>query len=353
MPKPKITKPDKKSIVTQTDFGGLYSRVREILDEARGRVARSVNSEMVRAYWLVGQAVVEQEQKGQARADYGEKLIVSLAEKLKSEGVKGFGRNNLWYMRQFYLKFPEKLHALRGELSWTHYRLLLKVDSDAAREYYEQEAAAENWSTRELGRQINSHFYERAAASKEKSRLRDKNKKPTEKYQPQDLIKDPFVLEFLNLKDVPETKLEQALLDHLQEFLLELGKGFSFVARQKRVTIDGDHFYVDLVLYNRLLRCFVLIELKLGELTHQDIGQMMFYTNYYTREMLEEWEKPTIGILLCADKNDAMVRYTLPEDERQIFASRYREFFPTEAELAGEIERERIKILQLKGMEEK
>lgn len=353
MPKEKTAQIDEKIIVRPSDFGELYNRVREILESARKRVARSVNSEMVQAYWLVGQAIVEQEQQGQSRADYGEKLIVSLAEKMKVEGFKGFQSRNLWRMRDFYLKFP-KVNAVRSQLSWTHYRLLLKVFSDAGRSYYELEAAAENWSTRELERQINSRFYERAIAFKEKPQIENKGKKKAAKYQPQDFIKDPFVLEFLNLKDIPdltESKLEQALLDHLQEFLLELGKGFSFVARQKRITIDGDHFYIDLVLYNRLLRCFVLIELKLGALTHQDIGQMMLYTNYYTREMLEEWENPTIGILLCAEKNDAVVRYTLPENEKQIFASRYQDFLPTEAELVEEIERERAKLLQLKGLE--
>lgn len=353
MARQKTAKKIENTIVRQADFGELYNRVHEILEAARKGVARSVNSEMVKTYWLVGQAIVEQEQQGQSRADYGQKIIDSLSVRLKSEGIKGFDRSNLWHMKNFYLKFPNFLDALRRELSWTHYRLLLRVVSDAAREYYEHEAVAESWSTRELERQINSRFYERAAARKEKPQIKDKNT-ATEKYQPQDFIKDPFVLEFLNIKDIPElteSKLEQALLDHLQEFLLELGKGFSFVARQKRITIDGDHFYVDLVLYNRLLRCFVLIELKLGELSYQDVGQMMLYTNYYTREMLEKWENPTIGILLCAEKNDAVVRYTLPENEKHIFASRYQDFLPTEAELVAELERERTKLLQLKGLE--
>lgn len=328
----------------------LYQQVREILDAARQKAARTINSEMVRSYWLIGQAIVQHEQAGKTRADYGEKLIESLSQRLKNEGLKGFSRNNLWYMRQFHLTYSEKLHALRGELSWTHYRLLLKVESGAAREFYETEAIAGNWSTRELERQISWFFFERTGASKEKRQMLEKGRAAGDKYHPQDFIKDPFVLEFLNLKDAPhltELQIETALLDHLQEFLLEMGKGFSFVARQQRITIDGDHFYVDIVLYNRLLRCFVLLDLKLGKLNHQDIGQMQLYANYYTRELLEEWENPTVGILLCADKNEAMVRYTLPTDEKQIFAANYQLYLPSEAEIIAEIKREQNLLQQL------
>jgi predicted nuclease of restriction endonuclease-like (RecB) superfamily len=348
MPRKSISK-SSTAIITGND-SGLYQRVRAILNEAQNRAARSVNSEMVRAYWLIGQAIVEHEQAGQDRADYGARLIESLAERLHAEKVKGFSKNNLWYMRQFYLSFPEKLHALRGELSWTHYRLLLKVQNDAARAFYESEAASQNWSTRELERQINSLFYERAALSMGKKQMLETARDSAEKYAPQDFIKDPFVLEFLGLKDVPalsEAQLESALLDHLQEFLLELGRGFSFVARQQRITLDGDHFYIDLVFYNRLLRCFVLLDLKIGKLTHQDLGQMQLYVNYYTREQREEWENPAIGILLCAEKNEAVVRYTLPEGQEQIFAARYLLQLPTEAELLGELQRGRHLFRQL------
>lgn len=342
------------SEVAVNDQSNLYERVREILDEARERVARSINTEMVAAYWRIGEAIVEREQQGRERADYGKKLVESLARQLKSTGLKGFSRNNLWYMRQFYSAYPEKLHALRGELSWTHYRLLLKVESSAAREFYETEAVTGNWSTRELERQINSFFFERTASAAEKRQMLEKGRDAGEKYKAQDFVKDPFVLEFLNLKDVPdltESKIEQSLLDHIQEFLLEMGKGFSFVARQQRITIDGDHFYIDLVLYNRLLRSFVLVDLKIGKLNHQDIGQMQLYANFYTREMLEEWENPTIGILLCADKNDAMVRYTLPEDEKQIFAAKYNLYLPTEAEILAEIRREQELLEQIISQE--
>ena len=348
MKEDKLAKAEQENLA---ETSSLYEQVREILDAARTRVARSVNSEMVSAYWQIGQVIVEHEQQGKERASYGEQLIESLAARLKAEGLKGFGRRNLAWMREFYLKF-QNLHALRAELSWTHYRLLLKVESDAAREFYETETVAGNWSTRELERQINSHFFERTGASVEKRKMLEAGRVSEDKYQPQDFVKDPFVLEFLNLKDAPhltESDIEQALLDHLQEFLLEFGKGFSFVARQKRITIDGDHFYIDLVFYNRLLRCFVLIDLKIGKLTHQDIGQMQLYTNFYTRELLEEWENPTIGILLCADKNDAVVRYTLPENEKQIFASNYKLYLPSEEEIAAEIKSEQEKLRLLTG----
>jgi len=314
--------------------------VRAILDGARNRAARSVNSEMVRAYWQIGQAIVEHEQAGKERADYGTRLVEELAARLKADGAKGFSKNNLWYMRQFYLAFPEKLHALRGELSWTHYRLLLKVEKSAAREWYEAEAADQNWSTRQLERQINSLFWERAALSSGKNSIVTKARDSAEKYSPADFIKDPYVLDFLGLQASPElseSQMESALREHLQEFLLELGRGFSFVVRQQRISLDGDHFYIDPVFYNRLLKCFVLIDLKLGKLTHQDLGQMQFYTNYYTREIREEWETPAIGILLCADKNEAVVRYTLPENQDQIFAARYRLQLPSEDELAAEL----------------
>jgi predicted nuclease of restriction endonuclease-like (RecB) superfamily len=339
------------------DVAPLYDQVREILEEARQKAARSVNAEMVRAYWPIGQAIVEREQQGQERAGYGERVVEQLARRMADEGMKGFGRNNLWYMRQFYRAFPEILHAPRGEsgigLTWTHYRLLLKVEGAEARAFYEREAAGGRWTTRELERQIGSLSYERALLSRDKARALAENREqaqaraatasPAGPYAAAEFIKDPYVLEFLGLPDAAppsESDLEAALLRHLQEFLLELGKGFSFVGSQQRLTLDGDHFYVDLVFYNRLLRCFVLIDLKVGKLTHGDIGQMQLYVNYYNREVREEWEEPTIGILLCADKNAAVVRYTLPEGQSQVFASRYRLQLPSEAELVQEIRRE-------------
>ena len=330
----------------------LYERVRTILDEGRNRVARSVNSEMVRAYWLIGEAIVQHEQAGKERADYGARLLESLAAQMKADQIKGFTVSNLKYMRQFYVTFP-KSHALRGQLSWTHYRLLLKVEKDAAREFYEVEAATQNWSTRELERQINALVYERLLLSSDKRAALGTVGENAETYAPADFVKDPFVLEFLGLKDAPdltESQLESALLEHLQEFLLELGKGFSFVARQKRITLDGDHFYIDLVFYNRLLRCFVLIDLKIGKLTHADLGQMQLYVNYYSREIREDWEQPAIGILLCADKNETVVRYTLPEGQDQIFAARYKLGLPSEAELTTELGEELRRKRALLGL---
>ena len=310
---------------------------------------------MVRAYWQIGQAIVEEEQRGQARADYGTRLLEGVAARCKADNLKGFTISNLRYMRQFYQAFPIH-HALRGELSWTHYRLLLKVEKPLAREFYESEAAQHSWSTREMERQINSLLYERLLLSTEKRAALDKVQASTEKYAPADFVKDPFVLEFLGLKDAPdlsESQLEGALIAHLQEFLLELGHGFSFVARQQRLTLDGDHFYIDLVFYNRLLQCFVLIDLKMGKLTHQDLGQMQLYTNYYTRELNEAWENPALGILLCADKNEAVVRYTLPQGQEQIFASRYALQLPTEAELAATLSEELRRENALRDVKDK
>ncbi|MBI3651103.1 MAG: DUF1016 domain-containing protein [Acidobacteria bacterium] len=325
------------------EVGNLYVEVRDILNEARTRIARQVNSEMVRAYWLIGQAIVEYEQRGKNRAEYGEQLIESLSARLTEEFGKGFDRSNLWHMRKFHLTFPNFLDALRRELSWTHYRLLLKVENADARDFYATEAAEANWSTRQLERQLNSLFYERVALSRQKRALLKESREQAEKQTPLDFIKDPFVLEFLGLPEahsLSESELETALLDHLQQFLLELGKGFSFIARQQRITLDGDHFYIDLVFYNRLLRCFVLVDLKIGRLTHGDLGQIQMYTNFYTRERREEWENPAIGILLCAEKNDAVVRYTLAEEQAQIFASRYQLYLPTAEELRVELQHE-------------
>lgn len=337
---------------TTHEADALYAEVRAILEVARNRAVRSVNVEMVRAYWAIGHAIVEREQAGKGRAGYGEQIIVLLSKRLGHEFGRGFTSTNLKYMRQFYLAYP-KGHALRDELSWTHYRLLMRVDKPEARAFYEEEATRGRWSTRELERQVNSLFFERAALSSSKQEMLASIEKSSESYSPQEFVKDPYVLEFLNLPQSPdynEADLESALIAHLQEFLLELGRGFAFVGRQQRLTIDGDHFYVDLVFYNRLLKCFVLIDLKVGKLTHQDLGQMQLYVNYYTREMLEDWENPTIGILLCADKNDTVVKYTLPEGQRQIFASRYQLQLPSEEELVAELRREQEALTLRKSL---
>ena len=255
---------------------------------------------------------------------------------------KGFTVANLKNMRQFYLTFPNG-YALRSELSWTHYRLLMRVENENAREFYMQEAVKSQWSTRQLERQINSFFYERLLSSKNKEQVAAEIQTLEPAKKPEDVIRDPYVLEFLGLApndDFYESDLEQALITHLQKFLLELGRGFSFVARQKRITFDGRHFRIDLVFYNYILKCFVLIDLKVGDLTHQDLGQMQMYVHYYERELMNEGDNPPIGIVLCVDKSESVVKYTLPENETQIFASKYKLYLPSEEELLRELNQE-------------
>ena len=262
---------------------------------------------------------------------------------MTKEFGKGFTLTNLKYMRQFYLTFP-KSHALSDQLSWTHYRLLMRVENENARNFYIEEAIKSNWSTRQLERQITTLFYERILSSKNKEKVSQEiYKLEPKKNRPEDIIKDPYVLEFLGLPeniDFLEKNLEQSLINHLQKFLLELGRGFSFVARQKRITFDGRHFYIDLVFYNYILKCFVLIDLKLGDLTHQDLGQMQMYVHYFQEEMMNEGDNPPIGIVLCADKSDSIVKYTLPKGEKQIFASKYMLYLPSEEELLLELKKE-------------
>lgn len=249
---------------------------------------------------------------------------------------------NLKYMRQFYNAFPIG-HALRDQLSWTHYRMLLKVEDDTARMFYLDECAKSNWSTRQLERQINSFFYQRILSSQDKDSVRNEVQTLEKGIDAKDIIRDPYVLEFLGLEqthNLYEKDIEQGLIDHLQKFLLELGRGFSFVSRQQHITFDGEHYYVDLVFYNYILKCFVIIDLKLGKLTHQDIGQMQMYVNYYTRELMNDGDNLPIGIVLCADKSESVVKYTLPEDNNQIFASKYKLYMPTEDELKRELAKE-------------
>ncbi len=366
--------------LTSTPEEKLYERVAAILDEARSRVARTVNTAMVHAYWLIGREIVEVEQQGKERAGYGDEVVSRLAARLSNRFGKGFTITGLKRMRQFYRAFPdgsaipvdlggpdkgaasrhlshlpEKGAAARHlsvpagalfppMLSWTHYRLLITVDRSEARSFYEIEAAREAWSVRELERQIASLLFERLSMNRDKEQVLALARRGQEVAVPGDVLKDPFVLEFLDLKEKPsvqERDLEQAIIDRLEEFLLEMGKGFCFVARQKRLTLEGDHFYVDLVFYNRLLRCFVLVDIKLGKLMHQDLGQMQMYVNYFDRFQRAEHEAKTIGIVLCSEKNDAMVKITLPEDNEQILAARYQMYLPTEDELRAEITRER------------
>ncbi len=332
----------------------VYDRIRNILDDARKQTWHAVNNAMLLAYWEVGRAIVEEEQQGEARAEYGKRLIHELALRLSNEFGKGFDRSNLWNMRAFYLAYPI-LDAVRRELSWTHYRLLLRVVKTGARAFYEIEAVNSRWSTRELERQINSLLFERLALSRDKEGVLALAQQGHEIQRPSDLVKDPYVLEFVGLRQdmrFLEADLERALMDNLLQFLLELGKGFAFMGRQQRITLDGEHYYIDLVFYNRLARCFVLFDLKLGKLTHQDLGQMQMYVNYYQREMMAADENPPIGIVLCADKSEAVVRYTLPEDNSTIFTSRYRLYLPTEEELTAEVTHARAEIEMRQSLQE-
>lgn len=332
---------------TSPSAAECLARVRAILQSSRREALQTVNAVMVHAYWQVGREIVEEEQRGQDRAVYGARLIVELADALTQEYGKGFNARNLWYMKNVYLAFPI-VNALRSKsqdlLSWTHYRLLTRVGKPEARAFYAAECAKSRWSTRELERQIASLLYERLALSTDKAGLLALTAHGHEPYRPEDLIKDPYVLEFTGLPQSPhstESELEQALMDRLQAFLLELGRDIFFVARQKRITIDGDHFYIDLVFYHRRLRCFLLVDLKIGKLTQQDIGQMLLYTGYYEAEEMQEGENPPVGLILCTDKNDAVVRYTLRRTDLAVFASRYQLYLPTEEELRAEICRER------------
>lgn len=290
---------------------------------------------MVQAYWSIGRVIVEEEQKGSKRANYGQYLIHELSIKLSKDYGKGFDLSNIRHMRQFYLLF-QKRDALRLELTWTHYRLLLRVEEEQARKFYMIESINSKWSTRELERQINSLLYERLTLSRDKKKVIELSKKGQIIEKPSDIIKDPYVLEFLDLNDkfsYKEKDLEKALLDKLQAFILELGKGFSLVSRQYRINVDNEHYYVDLVFYNYLLKCFFLVELKSGKLNHTDIGQMDFYVRYFEKEVKQETDNPTIGLILCSDKSEIMARYTLLGDKKNVFASKYRLYLPSEDEI--------------------
>jgi len=327
----------------------LYLEIRAVLESARSSAYRAVNTAMVHAYWNVGRLIVEHEQRGRRRAGYGEAVIATLAERLTRDLGRGFDERNLWYMRGFYLAFPI-LNAPRSglpELSWTHYRLLLGVEDPQARKWYLREAADQRWSTRQLERQISVLYYERLLASHKKAPVRKEAAATLASVEPEQFIRDPYVLDFLNLEDYPalrESAVEQAIIDNLQAFLLELGKGFSFVARQRRMRFEDEDFYVDLVFYNYLLRCFVLIDLKVGKLTHQDIGQLESYVRMFDAHARPEGDNPTIGLVLCSRKNEAIAKYSVLSEARQIFAAKYVKILPTERELTREIERERRRI---------
>jgi predicted nuclease of restriction endonuclease-like (RecB) superfamily len=329
----------------------LYQSVKSVLENARAKAYSAVNSTMLEAYWNIGK-LIDENIGANRRAEYGMGVIRDISIRLTEDFGKGFDKTNLSRMRQLYLWFPN-IDALRQQLTWTHYRMIMKVENPKAREYYLDECVKGVWSTRQLERQINSFCYERVLSSKNKNAVRDEITKKEPRTTPHDVVKDTYVLEFLGLKqnnDLYETHLENALVSHIQKFLLELGRGFTFEARQKRISFDDENFYIDLVFYNYILKCFVLIDLKTGKLTHQDLGQMQMYVNYYTRKLMNEGDNPPIGIVLCADKSESVVKYTLPEENTQIFTSKYKLYLPTEEELLQEIESERKLIMQEKSL---
>ncbi len=369
----------------------LLARIRHIWESARTQAARSVNTAHVCANWLIGQQIVEAEQGGAKRAAYGKALLKALSEQLSAEYGAGFSVSALQYMRSFFLGYPQLLakqhavrvvldvqqiqHAVRGEsprshdgrdghdvqpgvlnpsLSWTHYRTLLKEGRQPVRDFYEIESVRNGWSARQLERQMHSFLFERLAKSRDKQGVLALANEGQALNRAQDVIKDPYVLEFLDLPEshrLVESRIEEALINQLQAFLLELGSGFAFVGRQRRLTLDGDHFYPDLVFYHVKLKCYVVIDLKVGKLTHGDLGQMQLYVNYYDREVAAKGDNPTIGLLLCSEKNDAVVRYVLGDKSEQIFASRYQFALPSEDDLRAEIRREMEQFQPLDSLE--
>jgi predicted nuclease of restriction endonuclease-like (RecB) superfamily len=325
-------------------IASLLGNLGELIRQARQKVLRAVDTAQVQTCWQIGRHIVEFEQDGARRAAYGKQLLATLAKVLTADFGKGFDASNLRYMRLFYQAFPI-CDALRHELSWTHYRRLLRVDNEKARQWYMDEAANQNWSSRALERQINTLYYERLLMSRDKTPVMEEAAANIQAMNtsPRDFIRDPVMLEFLGLPNagvVLETELEQALIEQLQGFLLELGKGFAFIARQQRISTDGRDFYIDLVFYNYLLKCFVIFDIKRGELTHQDVGQMDMYVRMYDDLKRNEEDGPTVGIILCAQKNESVVRYSVLQDNEHLFASKYKLVLPSEDELRAELDRE-------------
>ena len=327
------------SNITELHIDALYSEARQIIESSRANAIRSVDFCRVQMYWQLGKRIFDEEQKGKERADYGAYILQNLAKRLEPEFGSGFSYRQLKFCRQFYRTYPIG-NALRSQLNWTQYRLLIQIPDPDKREYYELESVNNGWTGRETERQINSMLYERLLMSNDKESVLAVARKERIPESPTEIIKDPMVLEFLGLHKEScyyEKDLESAIISHLADFLLEMGKGFSFVARQKRILLEDTEFFVDLVFFNRLLKCHVIIDLKTGELTHQDLGQLQMYVNYYDRtEKLPE-ENPTIGILLCTAKNDTVVRMTLPEVSKNILASEYRLYLPSTEQLIDEI----------------
>lgn len=320
----------------------IVNDVKSLIAKAKEGAIRSVDHHRTLMYWHIGERIFNEEQQGKDRADYGNYLIKYLSEQLQPEFGSGFSYRQLHRYRQFYRTFPI-VSTLRTQLSWSHYKSLLGIDNEDKREYYIAETVKNNWSVRQMERQINSQLYERLLLSNDKESVLAIARNEIIPTNPNEIIKDPMILEFLGLKRESayyEKDLEQAIITHLQDFLLELGNGFSFVARQKRIHLEGDDFFVDLVFYNRILQSFVIFEIKTHKLTHEDLGQLQMYVNYFDRVEKLAHEKPTIGVLLCADKNNAVVKFTLPEENKTILASQYELILPTEEQLLNEIKKE-------------
>jgi predicted nuclease of restriction endonuclease-like (RecB) superfamily len=380
-----MSKPKRSGATEQPE--ALFGRIVTILEEARGNVVRAVNTGMVTAYWLIGREIVEALQGGEERAEYGKQVVESLSKRLTERYGKGFSVTNLKYFRMFYQAYPDRLAGIRhpaGDelsvegissptgrelaplkksyplgtespqgfsplLSWSHYRALMRLEDRAARDFYEREAVECGWSKAQLERQIQSSYYQRILANRGGAGLaaKERERLPGEPIYAGDLLKSPYVLEFLSLPDAPdlhESAFEQAIIDNLQTFLLELGKGFSFVARQQHIRLDDDDFYVDLVFYNFMLKCFLLIDLKIGKLTHRDVGQMDGYVRLFEDRFKVPGDNPTIGLILCSDKGEAVAKYSVLSEGRHIFASKYLQFLPSEEELRLEIQKERKQI---------
>ena len=336
---------------TPTRLSSLADAIATQIEQARGQLRQAVNSVMVQSYWEIGRLIVEDEQQGESRAEYGKQQLQQLSQQLTERLGKGFDITNLRKMRMFYQAFPIR-DALRLELSWTHYRTLLRIDNPQARDWYLHEAITQSWSARALERQIGTLYYERLLASQDKALVEQEAQSNTQPLAEtaKDYLRDPYILDFLNLQDktYQESELEQAIISNLQQFLLELGKGFAFVERQQRIRFDDDDFYIDLVFYNFKLKCFLLVDLKLGKLKHQDVGQMDTYVRLYDEQRKGSDDNPTIGLVLCSEKSEAVVKYSVLADQKQLFAARYLPYLPTEAELKRELERERMRaVVQL------
>ena len=325
----------------------LFEDIKQIINDAKSKIYTTINITIINAYWNIGKKIVEEEQNGKRRAGYGEHLIKELSLRLTNEFGKGFSEDTLDRMKQFYLIYPISAPVMR-ELTWTHYLQLIRIENEQARKFYEIECSKERWSTRELDRQIGSLFYERLCLSRNKDKVLELSKKGQIIQEPRDIVKEHYVLEFLGLKEnnqYLEKDLEKRIISNIKYFLMEFGKGYAFIGRQKRITIGSESYYIDLVFYNTILKCYVLVDIKINKLTPQDIGQMDFYVRYFEKEVRTKNDNPTIGLILCAEKDKTMIKYTLLPGNDQLFASKYKLYLPTEEELRKEIENTKNQLL--------